>query len=106
MTVKSRTIELDAETADVLEHEAQARGLTLPEFLRQLAAEELPLPPDMEEMRAAGGGPWSPQALAEDARVFDEFERTGKGIAFEDVAAWMESWGTEDELPVPKPRRF
>jgi hypothetical protein len=55
--------------------EARSRGLTLPEFLRSLAAEEFaPLPRGLEEMRERGHGPWSPQALAEDTRTMAAFE--------------------------------
>jgi hypothetical protein len=59
----------------------------------------------LEEIRAAGHGPWSPEALAEDASAMAEFERNGEGIPFDEVVAWIESWGTASELPAPKPRR-
>jgi hypothetical protein len=89
--MSSRVVELDAETADLLEAEAQSRGLTLPEFLRSLALEEFaPLPPALEAMRERGRGPWSPQALAEDTRSVAAFEESGDGFAFEDIDAWIE----------------
>jgi predicted transcriptional regulator len=30
-----------------------------------------------------------------------EFDRTGEYIADEDVDAWLKSWGTANELPMP-----
>jgi hypothetical protein len=58
------------------------------------------------KVRTAGEGPWSPEALAEDARRFAEFERTREGVPWEEVKAWMETWGTPHELPPPKPRKL
>jgi hypothetical protein len=100
-------VEIDSKTADLLESEARARGQTLVEFLRSLAAAEfVPLPGDIEEMREHGRGPWSLQALAEDSRAMAAFEETGEGYALDEITAWMESWGTADELPTPRPRKF
>jgi Ribbon-helix-helix protein, copG family len=105
--MRSRIVEIDSKTADLLEREARARGLTLAEFLRCLAAEEfVPLRHDVKEMREHGRGPWSPQALAEDGRAMAAFEETGKGYALDEITAWMESWGTADELPMPGPHKF
>lgn len=50
--------------------------------------------------------PWSPESSAEDARRLAEFERTRMGVPWEEVKAWMESWGTANELPPPKPRKL
>ncbi len=77
MSVKLRTIEVDAKTADVLEARAAARGLSV-----------------------------SPGVLAEDARRLADFQRTREAMPWEDVLAWMRSWGTPDELPPPKPRKL
>ena len=106
MNVKARTIEVDAETADLLEARAAARGLSVSDFLADLACNEEALPSDLAEMRAKGEGPWSPESLEEDARRLAEFERTRVGVPWEEVKAWMESWGTANELPAPKPRRL
>jgi hypothetical protein len=56
-------------------------------------------------MRLQGRGPWAPAILAEDARRLAEFEETRDGTPWHEVEAWMESWGTDRELPPPKPRR-
>jgi predicted transcriptional regulator len=107
MNVRSRTIEVDAETAEALETEAAARGVSVAELLADMAKlADSRLPPDLNAMRAAGRGPWSPEALAEDVRALEEFERTGEAVPWENVKAWMQSWGTPHELPMPKPRKL
>jgi hypothetical protein len=104
MTVKRRKIEVDAKTADVLEARAAARGQTVSELLADLVSDESS--PDLESMRSAGRGPWSPDILAEDARRFADFQRSQEGVPWEEVKAWMKSWGTPNELPPPKPRKL
>ena len=106
MNVKLRAIEIDAETADLLEARAKARGMSVAEFLADIACNEEALPADLAQMRVNGEGPWSPQALEEDARRLAEFERTRMGVPWHDIKAWMESWGTPNQLPVPKSRRL
>ncbi len=100
MTVKRRKIEVDAKTADVLE----ARGQSISELLADLVSDETS--PDLESMRSAGRGPWSPEILAEDARRFADFQRSHEGVPWEEVKAWMKSWGTPNESPPPKPRKL
>jgi hypothetical protein len=105
MNVKLRKIEVDAETADVLEARAKARGMSISELLADLAGEES-LSPAMEAMRSSGDGPWAPQILAQDARRLAEFKRTRQGVPWHEVKAWMQSWGTANEIPSPKPRKL
>ena len=50
--------------------------------------------------------PWSPEALEEDGRRLAEFERTRMGVPWDEVQAWMQSWGKPNELPIPKPRKI
>jgi hypothetical protein len=106
MNVKLRSIEIDTETADLLKARAKARGMTVAEFLADVACNEEALPADLAQMRVNGEGPWSPEALKEDARRLAEFERTRMGVPWHDIKAWMESWGTPNQLPVPKSRRL
>ena len=101
----TRAIELDVKTADALEEAALSRGQTLAQFLQGLSEADASLPADFQLLRDQACGPWSPQALAEDARDAENFDRTGEAMAFEDVDAWMRSWGTPEELPMPKPRK-
>jgi hypothetical protein len=106
MNAKLRTIEIDSKTADVLEARAVARGLTVAELVADLAFSDDVLPPELEAMREAGEGPWSDEALAEDARRLAEFQRTREAVPWEEMRAWMQSWGTAYELPPPKPRKL
>lgn len=99
-------IEIDAQTADLLKARAAARGMSIGDFLADLAGGENLLPPALEAMRIAGDGPWSPETLAEDARRLAEFHSTREALPWDDVKAWMLSWGTPGELPAPKPRKL
>ena len=106
MNIKVRTIEVDVETADLLEARAAARGLSVAELLADMACNEEVLPADLAAMRASGEGPWSPESLEEDARRLAEFDRTRMGVPWDEVKAWLQSWGTPNELPAPKPRKL
>jgi hypothetical protein len=107
MPAPRRTIEVDETTAAVFEDRAAAQGLTVAELLAELAAVlSAELPPDLARMREAGEGPWSPEAIAETDRALAEFERTREGVPWEEMKAWLKSWGTDDELPPPKSRRM
>jgi hypothetical protein len=106
MNVKLRKIEVDEETADLLEARAAARRMTVSELIADLASNQEVLPAELAEMRSKGEGPWSPDVLAEDTRRLAEFERTREGVPWDEVKNWLRSWGTPDELPTPKPRRL
>jgi predicted transcriptional regulator len=43
--------------------------------------------------------------VEEDVRRLREFERTGMAVPSADVDAWVDSWGTSNELPRPEPRK-
>jgi predicted transcriptional regulator len=88
------------------EARAAARGLTLSEFFADLAGAAQILSPALQAMNTAGEGPWAPKVLAEDARRLAEFERTREGVPWDEVKNWMQSWGTPNELPAPKPRKL
>ncbi len=64
------------------------------------------MPPDLQAMRNAGKGPWAPQALAEDARRLAVFRHTREALPWDNVKAWMQTWGTPSELPAPKQRKL
>ena len=103
---KMRKIEIDEKTAEVLEARAAARGLGISELLADLAANEESLPPELAKQRMLGQGAWSPEILAEDSRRLAEFERTREGVPWEEIKSWMQSWGTGNEGPPPKPRKL
>jgi hypothetical protein len=99
-------IEIDAHTADLLAARAAGRGLSVGELVADLLGDDGLLPPDLEALRHAGEGPWAPEVLAEDARRLAEFHRTREGVPWDEVKAWMQSWGRPNELPAPKPRKL
>ena len=105
MNEKAR-IEVDEATALVLEARAAARGMTVAQLVADLAGTEEALPAGVQALREAGDGPWAPEILAEDVRRLADFRRTREAVPWEDVKAWMESWGTPGELPVPTPRKL
>lgn len=98
-------IEIDAGTAELLEARAKARGLSVADLLADLAGAEALLPPALESQREAGEGPWAPEVLAEDARRLADFRSTREALPWDDVKAWVQSWGTPQEQPVPKARK-
>jgi predicted transcriptional regulator len=105
--VQSRTVEIDSAAADALESEARSRGLSLREFLEELARRDIPtLATELASLREVGRGPWSPEALAEDAREMAGFEESGEGVPFDEIVGWVESWGTPGEQPMPIPRKL
>jgi hypothetical protein len=99
-------IEIDSQTAELLEARAAARGISLAELLADLAGDDNALPADLEALRAAGDGPWAPEVLGEDARRLAEFHRTREALPWDEVKAWMQEWGTPRETPAPKPRKL
>jgi hypothetical protein len=103
---KTVKIEINAETAELLEARAAARGMSISELLADLAGDDNALPTDLETMRVAGDGPWSPELLAEDARRLAEFHRTREALPWDEVKEWMQSWGTPDETPAPRSRKL
>jgi hypothetical protein len=99
-------IEVDSQTAELLKARAAARGISVADLLADLAGDDNLLPPALEAMRESGEGPWAPEVLAEDARRLAEFNRTREGIPWDEMKAWMESWGSPQELPRPRPRKL
>jgi hypothetical protein len=106
MNIKLRNLQIDEKTADLLEARAAARGLSVSELLADLVAADEPLSPRLESMRVAGTGPWAPDALADDARRLAEFKRAREGVPWDEIEAWMRSWGTSDERPAPQSRKL
>jgi hypothetical protein len=105
MNVKVK-IEVDSRTAELLEARAAARGMSVADLLADLAGDDNLLPAELEAMRAKGEGPWAPDVLAEDARRLAEFQRTREGVPWDEVKAWMQSWGSQHERPMPKSRKL
>jgi predicted transcriptional regulator len=45
------------------------------------------------------------EAWTEDEAAYAEYERTGEAIPLSSMRAWVESWGSADELRPPEPSR-
>jgi predicted transcriptional regulator len=87
------TVDLDVETEarlkSLAEERGQAEGEVIADALELLHANDAD-GPDIEE----------------DLRRLEEFNRTQMGVPLDEVKAWVRSWGTENELPPPKPRKL
>jgi predicted transcriptional regulator len=44
--------------------------------------------------------------IEEDLLRLRAFEQNGEGVPLDDVKAWVRSWGTQNELPPPGPRKL
>jgi predicted transcriptional regulator len=89
------TITLPAPLADEVRAAAEARGLTPEDYVRQQLAMDIALGP------AADG-----DDVSEDEAALADFDRTGKGVPWDEVRAWMQSWGMPGELPRPVARKL
>ena len=99
-------IEVDAQTAELLHARAAARGLSLADWLADVAGDDNALPAELQAQRDTADRPWAPDILAEDARRIAEFRRTRMGVPWEGVRVWMQSWGATQELLPPLPRKL
>jgi predicted transcriptional regulator len=90
MNVIRRTLEIDAGTDARLSEMAAERGQNVAAVLAELDSVVDLAGPD----------------VAEDRRRLDEFARSGHAVPLNEVKAWVESWGSEHELPRPSPRKI
>jgi len=82
-----RKIEVDESTASALERQAADRGVSVADLVAELA--EL----------AADPITLSEADLAELDRIALEADQPGGTVPHEDVALWLETWGTADYKP-------
>lgn len=94
MNVIRRTLEIDAGTDARLSEMAAERGQDVAAVL----AEAVALLDSVVDL----AGP----DIAEDRRRLDAFARSGHAVPLNEVKAWVESWGSEHELPRPSPRKI
>lgn len=40
--------------------------------------------------------------LRDAKKSWEEFQRTGLHVTLEEIETWMDSWGTDNELPMPQ----
>ena len=93
MNIVRRTLEIDSDTDARLREMAEERGQDIAAVL----AEAIALLDSVVDI----GNP----DIAEDRRRLDEFGRTGEAVSLPQVKAWVDSWGSRDELPRPRPQR-
>ena len=78
----TRTIEIDAATADELEARAATRGVSVGQMVAELVAlDHTSVPADVED-------------IAELDRQWAEIEAGAPTVPHEKVARWLETWGT------------
>jgi predicted transcriptional regulator len=80
--MKTRSIEVDDDTATVLTQRAAERGVSVPELVAELVTLE------------AGPVVASAGEIAELDRRWKAFEAQGSVVANDDVVRWLQSWGT------------
>ena len=93
MNLVNRTLEIDADTDARLREMARERGQDVAAVL----AEAVALLDSVVDL----AGP----NIGEDRRRLDGFARSRLAVPLADVKAWVASWGSEDELPHPQPRK-
>ncbi len=93
MNTIRRTLEIDAGTDARLRELAAERGQEVSAVL----AEAVALLDSVVDI----GNP----DIEEDRRRLNEFRRTREAIPLHQIKAWVESWGTDSELPRPRPQR-
>ena len=94
MSTVRHTFELDADTNERLLVLAAERG----QDAASVVADAIALLASTVDIEEAD--------IAEDLRRLREFERTGEAVPLDEVKAWVESWGTGNELPRPRPRKL
>jgi predicted transcriptional regulator len=86
----SKAVKLDGDTYDRLKALGETRQRT-PHWLMKEAIKQFL---DREEV--------AEREKREDMERWKNYEMTGYAIPHKNVAAWLSSWGTENELPCPK----
>jgi predicted transcriptional regulator len=89
MNIIRRTLEIDSETDARLRELAAERGQDVAAVL----AEAVALLDSVVDI----GNP----DVAEDRRRLDQFRATREAVPLHQIKSWVESWGTDQELPRP-----
>ncbi len=93
MNIIRRTLDIDAETDSRLRELAAERGVDVSAIL----AEAIALLDSVVDI--------SSPDIEEDRRRLRQFRLTREAIPLHQIKAWVESWGTDDELPRPQAQR-
>ena len=92
MKIERHTVEIDVDTDVQLRELAAERGQDVATVLADAVA----------LLVSVSAGP----DVSEDRRRLEAFERTGLAVPFDDMKAWVASWGSENELPRPQARKI
>jgi predicted transcriptional regulator len=87
------TIEIDEPLAERLASAAASKGVAVETFVRDALASHL----DQDWVWNDDPDPAVDEAIAQEAK------RTGDLVPANEVVAWMRSWFTPNELPLPVP---
>jgi predicted transcriptional regulator len=93
MNIIRRTLDIDTATDARLTELAAERGQDVAAVL----AEAVALLDSVVDI----GNP----DIAEDRRRLEDFKRTRAAVPLHEVKAWVDSWGSDSELPRPEPQR-
>jgi hypothetical protein len=90
-------VEVTGPLAEEVRAAAAARGVSPEDYVRQQLAFDVAL---------GAGSDFDDDDIADDEAAIAGYERTGRGVPWEEIRAWMQSWGTASELPRPTPRKL
>ena len=93
MNLVNRTLEIDADTDARLREMAKERGQDVAAVIAEAVA--------LLDSVVDPAGPED----AEDRRRYDDFQNNRLAVPLGEVKAWVASWGSEAELPRPRPRK-
>ncbi len=100
-------IEVDEQTAEILKARAAARGMTVSALdCRADRGRRGHAYSISRQCATPAKGPGRPKSWPKTTRRLAEFRRTRWRSPWDDVKAWMQTWGTPNELPAPKPRKL
>jgi hypothetical protein len=96
MNAKLRQIEVDEETAALLEARAGAWGMTVSELVADIARNLEALQADLAEFRGKAEGPVAIPAdeIAELDRRWAAIEAGEPTVSNDDAMRWLQTWGT------------
>jgi predicted transcriptional regulator len=101
-TAKPVAVKIDAQLKERVQRLAQARQRS-PHWIMREAIKSYVESAEKAQARGEAARASRREAFYQDAmRAWEHYQRTGLHATQEEVLAWMESWGTENELPPPQ----
>jgi hypothetical protein len=100
-SVKRRSIQINSETADLLQARAAALGISVAELLGAIAGGKPAAAPQAAKDEAPDAD-HAPPAAVSPAGQADDAKSAPPDARWREVKAWIDSWGKSNELPRPK----